>query len=106
MLRIYAERYVALGQDFQEMEMLARSIRERGVVVIPEENCLSEGDLLTLAQLMVDVQKHCREIGLKVSAKVAGTINEELLRTANLSMTLVGDRIAERYPVLHDSIWP
>ncbi|MGH9773468.1 MAG: hypothetical protein ACRD50_00795 [Candidatus Acidiferrales bacterium] len=99
MLRIFAEKYVALGQDFQELEMLAESATVQEVTVISANPAqgprLSESEMETLVQLFFRVKQHCEEIGLKVSAKIAEEVNQVFSRAHFLTLPMVGARVAE-----------
>jgi hypothetical protein len=90
MLRIYAEKYIALGQDFMDIES-ACATAANGL----KEKQLSDDDMEHLAGLLIKVRKHCQEIGLKVTE---GVIDEMLLdfRVPGYpEYVVVGTRIAE-----------
>jgi hypothetical protein len=102
MLRVYADKYVALGQDFQELEMLGRTYagtgaEPAGVVAIPaQEALLSDAEMELLVRLFFRVEKHCKEIGLRVTAEIAAEINSDFSKVeSNLPWALVGIRVAE-----------
>jgi hypothetical protein len=87
MLRIYATKYVDMGQDFQEIEMLAD--RHAGTELVDDEN------LGTLVNLVFSLGKHCDEIGLVVSRKIIDTIQKHFSSLGFLPWKVVGNRIAE-----------
>jgi hypothetical protein len=87
MLRVYADKYIALGQDLQELEMLAK-----GPTVASD---MTAEEMKSLRGLFLRIRKHCQEINLKVSEKIADEMNEDFSKLRFLPWVIVGARVAE-----------
>jgi len=95
MLRVYADTYVALGQDFQQMEMLAEGFSKSSVQGFPSERILNREALENVVGLFIAVRDHCKDLGLKVCATIAEGMTKDFSTLDAYSWDIVGPRIAE-----------
>lgn len=96
MLRVYAEKYIALGEDFRELDTLAHLGGSEGGIVANEAwKNVDEENMRELVSLLLKVQKDCKHIGLKVCGKIAEQINKDFSARETLTWSVVGPRIAE-----------
>jgi hypothetical protein len=88
MLRIYAEKYVALGRDFQEIETITK-------LAPAGEPKVNNEEMISLSILFSKIERHCSEIDLTVTQAIVGEINKDFENTELLMWNDAGPRVAE-----------